>query len=104
MTRAKPAIWQVAIAAVCAGACVWSFAVGRLNEQWAGWLALFLVLELSAAVNAEAASAHTEPLPFVPATWMIGYFICGSPSSSINANMRSRLKSALASSAARFRL
>jgi len=60
MTRAKPAIWQVAIAAVCAGACVWSFAVGRLNEQWAGWLALFLVLELSAAVNAEAGDTFSE--------------------------------------------
>ena len=60
MTRSKPDAWQIAIAAACAGACVWSFAAGRLNEQWAAWLALFLVLELSAAVNAEAGDTFSE--------------------------------------------
>lgn len=47
----RPRAWQVAIAAAFAIACVWSFAVGRFDEQWISFWGLFLVIEVSGAAS-----------------------------------------------------
>lgn len=47
----RPAAWQVEIAALCAACTVWSYARGRLNAEWAWWLAQFLTMELGAAIG-----------------------------------------------------
>ncbi len=56
----RPSVGQVLLAAICAAGCVVSFALGHTATQWAWWLALFLVLELSAAVSRQPDDTLSE--------------------------------------------
>ena len=72
------------------------------NQQWGSYLYshFFIVIFFYLASIYLSLKRKTIPALIFSALnlWMMEYFFCGSPSSPINANMRSRLKSALASS------
>jgi hypothetical protein len=60
MRRRRPHVIQAAIAFVCANACAWSYATGRIREQWEYLGALFLLLELGGAVSQAEGDTFTE--------------------------------------------
>jgi phosphatidylglycerophosphate synthase len=58
----KPARWQVVIVGSCAGGAVLSYAQGLWDQQYAWWLALFLAMELGAAVSRVRGDTFSERL------------------------------------------
>jgi hypothetical protein len=60
MQLIRPAWWQTVIVASCAGGTVVAYAQGLWDQQWAGWLALFLAMELGAAASHEKGDTLSE--------------------------------------------
>lgn len=58
----KPAWWQVVIVGFCAAGTTLAYALGSFDRQWAGWLALFLAMELGAAASRECGDTFSERL------------------------------------------
>jgi len=69
-------LWQVAIVAVCAAGTTVAYALGRWDEQWVGWLSLFLAMEVGAALSRESGDTFSERIwawcgvrPVRPGRW-----------------------------------
>jgi len=58
----RPPWYAVALAALFAGFTVWSFAQGKLDEEWISFWGLFLVLEVTAAISAQPGDTMSERL------------------------------------------
>lgn len=58
----RPGALPVAILALVCLGMVWSFAYGRIESQWASWLAAFLTMELWAVVHRAPGATFSERL------------------------------------------
>ena len=56
----RPSLIQAAIAFITANSCALSYSLGYFEEAWVWWFALFLTMEIGAAISREPGDTLSE--------------------------------------------